>query len=73
MNLGSKFSKIKLVFDHYSTTAGSNKGTNFLGLLIFCLIFGHIIGRMGDRGKDLHDFFETLSKAFLDIIQLIIL
>jgi hypothetical protein len=27
---------------------------------------------MGDRGKELHDFFETLSKAFLEIIVLII-
>lgn len=61
------------VIDGYSFSAGSNNGTNQLGLLVFCLLFGNVIGNMGDRGRDLHNFFETLSKAFFGIIKSVIL
>lgn len=60
------------VLDHYVAKAGSYPGTNSLGLLVFCLAFGHIIGKMGDRGTYLQDFFKTLSKAFLEMIRFVI-
>jgi Na+/H+-dicarboxylate symporter len=43
-----------------------------MGILSFCIVFGRIIGVLGDRGRDLHNFFETLSKSFLEMIQIII-
>ena len=54
-------------------SAGSSSDTNYLGVLAFSLLFGNVIGRMGDRGKDLHNFFESLSKAFLAIIRIVVL
>ena len=58
---------------NYASTPSSSIDTNFLGLLVFCALFGNVVGRMGDRGKELHNFFESLSRAFLQIIRIIIL
>lgn len=62
---------IKLVSD-YSSTSGTSNGTNFLGLLSFCILFGNVIGHMDDRGRELLNIFESLSKAFFGIIRFII-
>jgi len=43
-----------------------------LGILSFCLVFGHVIGKMGDRGRDLIEFIEVLSKSFIEMIRIVI-
>ena len=60
------------MISYQSISPGSSQGTNLLGILVFCLLFGSIIGKMGDRGKDLQNFFDNLSKAFLEIIRIVI-
>lgn len=56
-----------------SSSAGSATSPNLLGILLFCFLFGNIIGNMDDRGKELQYLFETLSQAFQKIIRSIIL
>lgn len=56
----------------YSVSNGHSYGTNFLGMLVFCLTFGSIISGMGEKGRDLHNFFDNLSKAFFQIINIVI-
>ncbi|XP_071782182.2 excitatory amino acid transporter 3-like [Centroberyx gerrardi] len=46
-------------------------GVNILGLIIFCLIFGVVIGKMGERGKILVDFFTALNGATKILVQIV--
>ncbi|XP_063311160.1 excitatory amino acid transporter 3 [Pelobates fuscus] len=46
-------------------------GVNVLGLIVFCLVFGIVIGKMGERGKVLVDFFNALNDATMQMIQII--
>ena len=52
---------------------GSKEETNLMGILCICFVFGRIIGELGDRGRELHSFFEALSKSFIGMIQFVIL
>nr|prf neuronal Glu transporter EAAC1 [Rattus norvegicus] len=42
-------------------------GINVLGLIIFCLVFGLVIGKMGEKGQILVDFFNALSDATMKV------
>uniref|UniRef100_A0A5F9CR98 Amino acid transporter n=1 Tax=Oryctolagus cuniculus TaxID=9986 RepID=A0A5F9CR98_RABIT len=46
-------------------------GINVLGLIVFCLVFGLVIGKMGEKGQILVDFFNALSDATMKIVQII--
>ncbi|XP_049629384.1 excitatory amino acid transporter 3 [Suncus etruscus] len=46
-------------------------GINVLGLIVFCLVFGLVIGKMGEKGQILVDFFNALSDATMKIVQVI--
>ncbi|KAK7812974.1 hypothetical protein U0070_012892 [Myodes glareolus] len=46
-------------------------GINVLGLIIFCLVFGLVIGKMGEKGQILVDFFNALNEATMKIVQII--
>jgi Na+/H+-dicarboxylate symporter len=60
------------IIDHYEANSSNQNGVNLLGILVFCLISGNIIGKMGQSGKNLQDLFETISKVFLDMIRIVI-
>lgn len=46
-------------------------GINVLGLIVFCLVFGLVIGKMGERGRILVEFFDALNEATMKIVQVI--
>ncbi|GCB66051.1 excitatory amino acid transporter 3 [Scyliorhinus torazame] len=46
-------------------------GLNVLGIIVFCLVFGIVIGQMGEKGKIIFDFFEALNEATMRIVQII--
>ncbi|XP_077105254.1 excitatory amino acid transporter 3 isoform X1 [Ranitomeya variabilis] len=46
-------------------------GVNVLGLIVFCLVFGVVIGKMGEKGQVLVDFFNALNDATMQIVQII--
>ena len=48
-------------------------GINVLGLVMFCLIFGAVLGKMGDQGKILVQFFEALNEASIKMINLVMM
>ncbi|XP_053322138.1 excitatory amino acid transporter 3 [Spea bombifrons] len=48
-------------------------GVNVLGLIVFCLVFGIVIGKMGEKGQVLVDFFNALNDATMQIVQIIML
>ncbi|XP_043255652.1 excitatory amino acid transporter 1 isoform X1 [Colletes gigas] len=47
-------------------------GTNTLGLVIFGIVFGIALSKMGEAGKPLLSFFETLSEASMLITKWVI-
>uniref|UniRef100_A0A7M4E915 Amino acid transporter n=1 Tax=Crocodylus porosus TaxID=8502 RepID=A0A7M4E915_CROPO len=63
-NLQNKTKEFKIV-GMYSD------GINVLGLIVFCLVFGIVIGKMGEKGQILVDFFNALNEATMRIVQII--
>ncbi|XP_032491935.1 excitatory amino acid transporter 3 isoform X5 [Phocoena sinus] len=55
----------------YKVIGMYSDGINVLGLIVFCLVFGIVIGKMGERGQILVDFFNALSDATMKIVQII--
>ncbi|XP_009998949.1 PREDICTED: excitatory amino acid transporter 3 [Chaetura pelagica] len=55
----------------YKIVGAYSGGINVLGLIVFCLVFGVIIGEMGEKGQVLFDFFNALNEATMRIVQII--
>lgn len=55
----------------YKIVGTYSDGINVLGLIVFCLVFGLVIGKMGEKGQILVDFFNALSDSIMKIIQII--
>ncbi|XP_049751550.1 excitatory amino acid transporter 3 [Elephas maximus indicus] len=55
----------------YTVVGLYSDGMNVLGLIVFCLVFGIVIGKMGERGQILVDFFNALNDATMQIVQTI--
>lgn len=46
-------------------------GINVLGLIVFCVAFGLVIGKMGEKGRILLEFFDALNEATMKLVQII--
>ncbi|KFQ30303.1 Excitatory amino acid transporter 3, partial [Merops nubicus] len=55
----------------YKIVGVYSDGINVLGLIVFCLVFGVVIGKMGEKGQVLVDFFNALNEATMRIVQII--
>ena len=55
----------------YKIVGMYSDGVNVLGLIVFCVAFGLVIGKMGDRGRILLEFFDALNEATMKLVQLI--
>ncbi|XP_048854305.1 solute carrier family 1 member 3a [Brienomyrus brachyistius] len=50
---------------------GSVNGLNALGLVVFSMCFGLIIGNMKEQGQGLRDFFDCLNEAIMKLVAVI--
>ncbi|XP_068594755.1 excitatory amino acid transporter 1-like [Brachionichthys hirsutus] len=50
---------------------GSVNGLNALGLVVFAICFGLIIGSMREQGRALKDFFDCLNEAIMRLVAII--
>ncbi|XP_051907822.1 excitatory amino acid transporter 1-like [Hippocampus zosterae] len=50
---------------------GQVNGVNALGLVVFSMCFGLIIGNMKEHGQLLRDFFDSLNEAIMQLVALI--
>ncbi|XP_041092177.1 excitatory amino acid transporter 1-like [Polyodon spathula] len=50
---------------------GSVNGVNALGLVVFSMCFGLIIGSMKEKGQALKDFFDCLNEAIMKLVAII--
>jgi solute carrier family 1 (glial high affinity glutamate transporter), member 2 len=46
-------------------------GINVLGLVIFCIAFGIVIGQMGEKAKVMFDFFHVLNEIIMTLVGFI--
>ncbi|XP_020636694.2 excitatory amino acid transporter 1 [Pogona vitticeps] len=51
---------------------GSVNGVNALGLVVFSICFGLVIGSMKQKGQALREFFDCLNEAILRMVAIII-
>uniref|UniRef100_A0A674BZQ9 Amino acid transporter n=1 Tax=Salmo trutta TaxID=8032 RepID=A0A674BZQ9_SALTR len=52
--------------------SGSSNGVNALGLVVFSMCFGLVIGSMKQQGQALRDFFDCLNEAIMRLVAIII-
>ena len=45
--------------------------TNVLGLVVFSVVFGAVLGSIGERGKVLRMFFENLNEVVMIMVGLV--
>ncbi|MBN3301123.1 EAA1 protein, partial [Amia calva] len=51
--------------------SGSVNGVNALGLVVFSMCFGLIIGSMKEQGRALREFFESFNEAIMRLVAII--
>ena len=52
--------------------SSSSSGVNALGLVVFSMCFGLVIGSMKQQGQALRDFFTCLNEAIMRLVSIII-
>lgn len=52
--------------------SGSSAGVNALGLVVFSMCFGLVIGNMKEHGHALREFFDCLNEAIMRLVAIII-
>ncbi|XP_043925896.1 excitatory amino acid transporter 1 isoform X2 [Protopterus annectens] len=50
---------------------GSVNGVNALGLVVFSMCFGLVIGNMKEQGRALKEFFDSLNEAIMRLVAVI--
>uniref|UniRef100_A0A8C6T2W3 Amino acid transporter n=1 Tax=Neogobius melanostomus TaxID=47308 RepID=A0A8C6T2W3_9GOBI len=55
----------------YKLVGSYSDGINVLGLIVFCVAFGLVIGKMGEKGRILLEFFDALNEATMKLVQII--
>ncbi|XP_005406161.1 PREDICTED: excitatory amino acid transporter 4 isoform X2 [Chinchilla lanigera] len=61
-----------LSFEETVPVPGSANGINALGLVVFSVAFGLVIGGMKHKGRVLRDFFDSLNEAIMRLVGIII-
>lgn len=53
-------------------SVGIASGTNVIGLVVFSVTLGIVIGKMGEEGLPVRNFVDSLQKAILQIVTIVI-
>ena len=48
----------------------TSSGMNVLGIVVFSVVFGGVLSRMGDRGAPMKGFFENLNEIIMVMVTL---
>ncbi|XP_036067341.1 excitatory amino acid transporter 4 isoform X3 [Oryzias melastigma] len=75
-NLWGNFSRVlhtvQETVEETVPVAGSSGGVNALGLVVFSMCFGLVIGNMKQQGQALRNFFDCLNEAIMRLVAVII-
>lgn len=61
-----------LSFEETIPIPGSANGVNALGLVVFSVCFGLVIGSLKQKGRALQEFFNCLNEAIMRLVAIII-
>ena len=70
------YTKVKEIIDGSKTVPNGRevdpKGSiNVLGIVVFSIVFGIVLGRTGERGMPLKAFFEALNEVIMKMVALV--
>ncbi|XP_068175364.1 excitatory amino acid transporter 1-like [Antennarius striatus] len=72
MNLSRVLHTIQETVGETVPVPGSSAGVNALGLVVFSVCFGLVIGNMKQQGQALKEFFDCLNEAIMRLVSIII-
>ncbi|KAK5848747.1 hypothetical protein PBY51_006339 [Eleginops maclovinus] len=64
-------SVVENITKEYKIVGTYSDGINVLGLIVFCVAFGLVIGKMGEKGRILLEFFDALNEATMRLVHII--
>ena len=47
------------------------RNMNVLGLVVFSIVFGIVLGRVGERGLPVKAFFESLNEIIMELVGIV--
>ncbi|XP_031581644.1 excitatory amino acid transporter 4 [Oreochromis aureus] len=71
-NLSAVLHTIQETVEEVVPVSGSSGGVNALGLVVFSMCFGLVIGNMKQQGQALREFFDCLNEAIMRLVAIII-
>uniref|UniRef100_A0A1A8JFD5 Amino acid transporter n=2 Tax=Nothobranchius kuhntae TaxID=321403 RepID=A0A1A8JFD5_NOTKU len=71
-NISRVLQTIQEMVEETVPVSGSSGGVNALGLVVFSMCFGLVIGNMNQQGQALRDFFDCLNEAIMRLVAIII-
>ncbi|XP_055968023.1 excitatory amino acid transporter 1 [Sorex fumeus] len=70
-NVSEAMETLTKIKEELVPVAGSVNGVNALGLVVFSMCFGFVIGNMKEQGQALKDFFDSLNEAIMRLVAVI--
>lgn len=70
--LETTFTKYELVpgtNDTYRKIVDSRAGTDMIGVVLFCIMFGSILGTMGPKSQVVIDFFSVINETLMKLLR----
>lgn len=70
-NVSEAMETLSKITEEMVPVPGSVNGVNALGLVVFSMCFGFVIGNMKEQGQALRDFFDSLNEAIMRLVAVI--
>ncbi|XP_054439920.1 excitatory amino acid transporter 1 [Pteronotus mesoamericanus] len=70
-NVSEAMQTLSRITEEIVPVPGSVNGVNALGLVVFSMCFGLVIGNMKEQGQALKDFFDSLNEAIMRLVAVI--
>lgn len=70
-NVSDAMETLSKITEEMIPVPGSVNGVNALGLVVFSMCFGFVIGNMKEQGQALKDFFDSLNEAIMRLVAVI--
>lgn len=70
-NVSEAMETLTRITEELVPVPGSVNGINALGLVVFSMCFGFVIGNMKEQGQALKEFFDSLNEAIMRLVAVI--